>query len=98
MVSVTNAAQLVLRDCRVHDSVRHGVCVGEKSTCLVEKCLIEHIELCGVQVEGGARGVIMNSTVSFCKQNGIYLLDGAKGVARFLFLSFRFKLFTLRRH
>ena len=54
--------------------------MGERSTCLVEKCRLDTIEQCGVQVDGGARGVIMNSSVSYCKQNGIYLLDGAKGV------------------
>jgi parallel beta-helix repeat protein len=80
MVSVSNAAQLVLRDCRIHDSARHGVHVAEKSTCLVERCRLDSIEMCGVQVDGGARGVIMNSSVSYCKQNGIYLVDGAKGV------------------
>ncbi len=80
MVAVGSAAQLVLRECHIHDSAAHGVHVAEQSTCLVEKCNVQLTELCGVQVDGGARGVIMNSTVAYCKQNGIYLLDGAKGV------------------
>jgi parallel beta-helix repeat protein len=80
MVTVANAAQLVLRDCRVHDSAKHGVHVAARSTCLVEKCTIDTMAECGVQVDAGGRGVIMNSSVTKCLQNGIYLLDGAKGV------------------
>lgn len=79
MVSVQSGAQLVLRECGIRNSVAHGILVGQKATCLVEQCEIEEIELCGMQVDGQARGIVMNSSISACKQNGIYLLDGARG-------------------
>ena len=80
MISVEADAQLVVRESRIHHSSGHGILVGQRATCLVEQCTVDEIAKCGVQVEGGARGIIMDSSISACQQNGIYLLDGAKGV------------------
>jgi parallel beta-helix repeat protein len=80
MVHTKAQSQLVIRNCRIHESDYHGIHVADKSTCLIENCEIVDASLCGIQVEAGARGVVMNSTISNCKQNGIYLVDGAKGV------------------
>lgn len=73
-------AQAVLNGCTMRGSRGHGVHAMGKSTCLVEQCTIDTAEMCGVHIDAGCRGVLVNSSMASCKLNGLFFGDEASGV------------------